>query len=249
MTALLALVLACSGVRPSAAEATHAAASAEHGALVRCLELSQEAVGACVLAGATVAPISEVERVCGSLPAGNARGECWFVVAERLVATLGGGEPGAPLDLDPAISACVRASPFDLDCARHVWHTVRVTAPAEEETVLARIRESFPEHAHVFVVGSAWMIDESGRADTQRAAQLEQAALRGDVMRARWTGRAQRDPSVRLRLCAGTLDELHAATLDAPLFARLTWERAPDADAAVLQARTDVCGADAPSGR
>lgn len=216
---------------------------------MRCLELAPEAVGACVLAGATVAPISEVERVCGSLPAGNARGECWFVVAERNAATLGDDPSAAPIDLDPVMSACVRASPFDLDCARHVWHAVRVAAPAEEDAVLARIREVFPQHAHAFVVGSGWMTDESGRADTQRAAQLEQAALRGDVIRARWTGRAQRDPSVRLRLCAGTLDDLHAATLDAPLFARLTWERAPDADAAVLQARTDVCGADAPSGR
>ena len=214
---------------------------------MRCLELAPEAVGACVLAGASVAPLSEVERVCGSLPAGNARGECWFVVAERFAATLSDDPSGAPSVLDLAISACARASPFDIDCARHVWHTVRVTAPAEENAVLARIREVLPQHAHAFVTGSGWMTDESGRADTQRAAQLEQAALQGDVLRARWAGRAQRDPAVRRRLCAVTLDELHAATLDAPLFARLTWQRAPDADAAVLKARTEVCGADAPS--
>ena len=241
MTSLVALVLACGGARPSAVEATRAAASGEDGALARCLDLAPQAVDACVYAGVGAATLVEMEATCARLPQGSARGECWFAVAERRLTPDVG-----PETLDAVVEACARAAPYAVDCARHGWQAVRVAHPEQQEALLVRLRVALPSAAAEFVDGAAWMTDQGSRADAERAAKSEQADVRGDIVSTRWTRRAQREPEVRRRLCVGTLDELHAATRAAPLFARLTWERGPDADSAVLQARAEVCGANVP---
>ncbi len=242
MTSLVALVLACGGARPSAVEATRAAASGEDGALARCLDLAPEAVDACVYAGVGAASLVEMEATCARLPQGSARGECWFAVAERRLTP----EVG-PETLDAVVEACARAAPYAVDCARHAWQAVRVAHPEKQEALLARLRVALPSAAAEFVDGAAWMTDQGSRADAERAAKSEQADLLGDIVRTRWTRRAQREPAVRRRLCTGTLEDLAHVTRVDPLFARLAWERGPDGDAAVLEARAAACGADVPS--
>ncbi len=250
MTAWVVLLqaLACSPERSSAAEVTRAAASGEPGNLTRCLELETQAWGACVFAGVSVAPLAEVAGVCAQLEAPRDRGECWFAVAERGLVEIGKHGVDAASGFDGVVSACAKAAPFEVDCARHAWHAVRVADPSRADALLAQLRTAMPRHAADLADDAAWRVDQVGRADQERAALAEQAAVRGDVLRSRWTRRALRDSGVRARLCAAALEDLARSTREEPLFARLVWERSPEADAAVMSARAEVCGADVPSG-
>ncbi len=250
MTAWVILLhaLACSPERPSAAEVTRAAASGEPGNLTRCLELETQAWGACVFAGVSVAPLAEVAGVCAQLEAPRDRGECWFAVAERGLVEIGKHGVDAASGFDGVVSACAKAAPFEVDCARHAWHAVRVADPSRADALLAQLRTAMPRHAADLADDAAWRVDQLARADEEHVARDEQAAVRGDVVRTRWTRRAEREPEVRRRLCAGTLDDLARAIAGSPLYARLAWERSPEADAAVMSARAEVCGADVPSG-
>jgi hypothetical protein len=99
-----------SGARSFAA-ALDAAARRDPSAWSRCAGLGgEEDRGSCeVLASKTR---SDRAAACDEISSDAARGECWFVYAEDLVAVS---------RWDDAIHACTEAGPYRMDCGRHLW--------------------------------------------------------------------------------------------------------------------------------
>ena len=83
-------------------------------ALSRCSEIVDPALaGDCAL---VVVSASEAEpgSLCGQVPAGMWREECWFLAAEAI------NRRG---DSVSAAAMCQRSGRFALDCAQHLWQT------------------------------------------------------------------------------------------------------------------------------
>ncbi|MFT5684873.1 MAG: hypothetical protein ACI8RZ_005818 [Myxococcota bacterium] len=82
-------------------------------ALRRCQEITDSALsGDCALV--VVAQAGDPGALCGDVPAGMWREECWFLAAE---ATNRDG------DALGAAALCQRSGRFALDCAQHLWQT------------------------------------------------------------------------------------------------------------------------------
>ena len=82
-------------------------------ALQRCAEIGDVVLaGDCALV--VVAQVAEPGPLCGSVPEGMWREECWFIAAEA------SNRSGDALS---AAGLCQKSGRFALDCAQHLWQT------------------------------------------------------------------------------------------------------------------------------
>jgi hypothetical protein len=178
-----------------------------------------EGAGMCLLAVSESA--NDRRAACLRIAEATWRGECWFEIAES------DGEGGR---WDDAIDACGNATPYESDCARHLWWRARLASAATPalraaldarfEGALAEIDAEDPD----LIANAAIMAAEGAtltggpdglqwRARFRASRTISTAACpAGDtlcvgaarkVYRGRWDNALDRQPAFLATLCAG----------------------------------------------
>lgn len=152
-------MVACQSAPPAALLYTDAALlAAEHpsAAAAACGRLEPTLADECrTLSAHAAAPTqtSEAEAMCAAVESPFWRGECWFLVAEAVVPTLGGAE---------AARRCEQAGSFRGNCLDHVWraHAIELLAIGD-----------FPTAHSAYLPARRWadgLLSQPDRAVTQR---------------------------------------------------------------------------------